>query len=93
MFEDKTDEKMSPIKKNILPQPGLLCFTFKFTLYFLGFRRDLMKKLDMLFSNKRFFMFPADLVGVEVKVFYSASGVWAPGFSKYIFLLRVISIL
>ena len=24
MYEDKTDEKMSPIKKSILPQPGLL---------------------------------------------------------------------
>ena len=31
-------------KKNILPQPGLLCFTFKFTLYFSGFRRDLKSK-------------------------------------------------
>ena len=63
MYEDKTDEKMSPIKKHSSTARSTVCFTFKFTIYFSGFRRDLKKKLDMLDSNKRFFMWYFDLPG------------------------------
>lgn len=46
------------------------------------------KTLDMLVSNKRFFMFPTDLGWGKVRALYSAGALWCPGFSNYLFLIQ-----
>ena len=44
--------------------------------------------LDMLVSNKRFYMFDRDLGWGTIRAAYSAGAVWCPGFSNYLFLIQ-----